>query len=342
VITEDLWIPEEMLDRLLGSEPSNGVLAFARGALERAVLPGLDPKANLTRFSGPALLLHGDRDPLLPPGATARIAAVRPEATRVWFLEGAGHAPESLETHDREYRAQVAAFLDEAFGQLPRNDTRATLDSASADHAIVSVDASRARFVQITVTDGTGFRHVRRVVEPGTRSPLALRIDAPFRAVRAFATPIHWARPNDDGTFSPLVSRLTEDLTRFRGIERGVAPFLKSPRPAGSREWGELAARLPAASAVHEDVRPRYAILLAALATAVHPTDANVAVEIARRAVEFVPDVPEEWVEIASGHFAIGLREERLSRVLTLLAGRKGADPAEAARWRDLAERVAP
>lgn len=327
VITEDLWIPKEMLDRILGNDSSNRLFVLARAALERVVLPALDPFANLARFKGRALLLHGDRDPLLPPGATARIAASRSSGTRVWFMEGAGHAPESLQTHDREYRAQIAAFLDECFASLSPSVARAMLVSVATDHSVVRVQTQNTSFVQISVTDDREFRHVRRCPAPGPSASFDVRIDAPFRVTRVFVTAIRMGRKGQNGTFEIDVSPITADLARFREFERSVS-----------------LSRLPSAESVCVEVRPRYALALAAHAIEILPQDSEAALFAAEALIPFVPLDPEEWVEIASGHFAIGLKDVRLARVLESLAERRrvAGRNDEATRLLDLARRVTP
>lgn len=327
VITEDLWIPEEMLDRILGKDSSNRLFVLARAALERVVLPALDPFANIARFKGRALLLHGDRDPLLPPGATARVAATRSMGTRVWFMEGAGHAPESLQTHDREYRAQVAAFLDECFASLSPSVARATLVSVATDHAVVRVQTQNTSFVQISVTDDREFRHAWRCPTPGPSASFDVRIDAPFRATRAFVTAIRMGKKGQNGSFEIDVSPLTADLARFRAFERTVS----------------LAA-LPRAEAVCVEVRPRYALALAAHAIEIRSRDPEAALLVAEALIPFVPLEPEEWVEIASGHFAIGLKDARLALVLDSLAERRrlAGRRDDATFLSDLARRVTP
>lgn len=342
VITEDLWIPDEMLDRILGADSSSGLVGLARRALETTMLPALDPRKNLARYSGPALLLHGDRDPLLPPSSTARVVAARPEATRAWFLEGAGHAPESLETHDREYRAQVGAFLDEAFGERRTDPPRASIAFVLGDRPIVSLDPGSARFVQITLTDGHSFRHVRRAIAGGSSAKVTIPIDSPFHPTQAFATPIHWAREDGAGGYQPTLSKLTTDLLRFRRFEeRLLAITTRAPEHRVALATAVLDL-LPAAGEVAMEVRPRYALALASLAESLQSLDIAVARTTARNSASFVPASPEDWVEIGSGHFAIGLRDERLSRVLSALAREGGSNLDDSARLSDLARRVRP
>jgi pimeloyl-[acyl-carrier protein] methyl ester esterase len=64
--------------------------AAAQAGLE--VLAREDLRASLGALDVPVLLLHGERDAICPPGASAAMAAAIPGA-RATFLPGLGHAP---------------------------------------------------------------------------------------------------------------------------------------------------------------------------------------------------------------------------------------------------------
>jgi pimeloyl-[acyl-carrier protein] methyl ester esterase len=80
-----------------------------------ALLSGLDVLARedlreaLPALDLPVLLVHGDRDPVCPPGASRAMAAAIPRA-RLVELPGAGHAP--FLSRPGPFRDALASFLD--------------------------------------------------------------------------------------------------------------------------------------------------------------------------------------------------------------------------------------
>jgi len=76
----------------------SGLAVLARADL-RAALPALDL---------PVLLVHGDRDPVCPPGASRAMAAAIPGA-RLVELAGAGHAP--FLSRPEPFRDALSSFL---------------------------------------------------------------------------------------------------------------------------------------------------------------------------------------------------------------------------------------
>ncbi len=71
-----------------GPAPS---LEAARGGLE--ALLSSDARGSLESVRAPALVLHGELDPLCPPGAALHLARALPTA-RLHLLPGVGHAPQ--------------------------------------------------------------------------------------------------------------------------------------------------------------------------------------------------------------------------------------------------------
>jgi pimeloyl-ACP methyl ester esterase len=95
----------------------------ARAEALRAAIPPADPaallsgldvlaredlRAGLAALDLPVLLLHGDRDPVCPPGASRAMAAAIPGA-RLVELAGAGHAP--FVSRPGPFRDALASFL---------------------------------------------------------------------------------------------------------------------------------------------------------------------------------------------------------------------------------------
>ena len=105
-----------------GSDVGRATLAqlrqrlFARGApssvsLARALelLRDIDLRPLLSRITIPTLVIGGDRDALVPPGATQALARALPDAAHV-TIEGAAHAP--FLSHRQAFLDAVLPFLD--------------------------------------------------------------------------------------------------------------------------------------------------------------------------------------------------------------------------------------
>lgn len=101
-----------------GRARAEAVRAAVPAADPAALLSGLDVlaredlRAALPALDLPVLLVHGDRDPVCPPGAARATAAAIPGA-RLALLPGAGHAP--FLSSPAPFRDTLASFL----GSLP-------------------------------------------------------------------------------------------------------------------------------------------------------------------------------------------------------------------------------
>jgi pimeloyl-[acyl-carrier protein] methyl ester esterase len=101
-----------------GRARADAVRAAVRPADPGALLSALDVlaredlRAGLPALDLPVLLVHGDRDPVCPPGASRAMAAAIPRA-RLVEVAGAGHAP--FLSRPGPFRDALASFL----GALP-------------------------------------------------------------------------------------------------------------------------------------------------------------------------------------------------------------------------------
>ena len=118
--------PAGMLPRFVGSfnrgdaqakEVSRRILELADPLPSSLILAAglvwlrdVDLRADATRVQAPTLLIHGDADPLMPPGAARALAALIPGA-RLELFEGCAHAP--FLSQAERFVARARAFLDE-------------------------------------------------------------------------------------------------------------------------------------------------------------------------------------------------------------------------------------
>lgn len=81
-------------------------------------IAGFDRRADLGAVRVPALLIAGERDPIVPPAVMARMAERMPDATAV-VLAGCGHLA-NLE-RPAAFNAALAAWLDDRFASHRRS-----------------------------------------------------------------------------------------------------------------------------------------------------------------------------------------------------------------------------
>ncbi|MDG1898165.1 MAG: alpha/beta hydrolase [Fuerstiella sp.] len=122
VAVEDAFIPDETLDRFSAHVTGDSAVAqMTLQGIKFFLLKRVDPLHNVTRLQCPVFFLHGERDRLLRPSGTLRIAANATVPKRIWLIPNTGHAPQSLETNDREYAGQLTTFFPRPLLVLWRN-----------------------------------------------------------------------------------------------------------------------------------------------------------------------------------------------------------------------------
>jgi pimeloyl-[acyl-carrier protein] methyl ester esterase len=109
----DCFVPGELDD---AGRTLIAALAPAPAPERACALAGLgllattDLRGSLPAVTPPTLLLHGDADPICPPGAARAMAALLP-AARLELLAGAGHAP--FLSRQAEVASRIDAFVRE-------------------------------------------------------------------------------------------------------------------------------------------------------------------------------------------------------------------------------------
>lgn len=112
VAVEDVFIPEQMLDRFgVREDDPNVMKGMAIRIAKKLLLGQVDPVQNTKACECPVFLMHGLNDRLLPFYGTVQVSKVLNSNSRVWLMDRAGHAPETLEVNDREYAAQLTQFF---------------------------------------------------------------------------------------------------------------------------------------------------------------------------------------------------------------------------------------
>jgi uncharacterized protein len=288
VAVEDAFIPDETLDRFAARVTGDSAVAqMTLQAVKSLLLGRVDPLQNVTRLQCPVFFLHGERDRLLRPSGTLRIAANVTVPKRIWLIPNTGHAPESLETNDREYARQVTTFFHEAFaGTVKEPDVELTVTKQNSGptglsvQATISADGSRARRpMMLTLVDARGRRRfVPFWIQDQTTVDTRLR----DRPVHAFAIPYYHVTATDIG-WEPDLSAYSRSLATYHQdasrLLKGslAADYLTRSNGFGFGRYGRMIPKFPMAAAADllqqmsvveqapPRVRARYARLLARL-----------------------------------------------------------------------------
>lgn len=151
VVVEDVFIPEQILERFgIRDDDPNVMKGMAIRMAKQLLLGRVDPIQNVKNFNGPVFLMHGLDDRLLPAHGTVQVADALTASDRVWLIDRAGHAPETLEVNDQEYRGQINLFFQQAFAvQLRSLKPKMTIQPRSVGQAKTSKFVSTS--VEVTL-----------------------------------------------------------------------------------------------------------------------------------------------------------------------------------------------
>lgn len=89
-------------------------------------------RQHVRRLNCPVLYMHGVQDEVTPPAWSIRAWAMRPQASELWLMDDAGHAPSSLLAWDGEYQGVLTSFFARAFAGNFRTIQTEVLSTAAA------------------------------------------------------------------------------------------------------------------------------------------------------------------------------------------------------------------
>jgi uncharacterized protein len=335
VATEDLFLPSRHVDSFEKHFRDDPLIRFAIQGIRTAILPQVDPLQTVTRLNCPLFLLHGEHDHLLPPSATMEIAQASSVPTRVWIMDDVGHAPESLEANDLEFRDQLCGFFGDVFSNKMR-DTRPPNRVTAVDgqyRITVSLDKhSVNKPIQICASNGRGAYSFFRIV-PANTEPLQLTV--PFPPSHVSTLVIKNATTDANGSWTPKLSVMSRDRADFiqlrRDFVRTGRVLVRDPQRNNrvvawyfdADRWEDFRQRIPSPSDVHPRVRPRYARWLAMLEVYMKRRGGVDSLSAAELSVQFMPDEPEAYYQLDNAGFELGLTDPLLARTMTWLARRR-------------------
>ncbi|MEP3480436.1 MAG: alpha/beta fold hydrolase [Fuerstiella sp.] len=259
VAVEDVFVPEQMLERFGVREDDPNVMKGMAVRLAKQLLLGrVDPIQNAKSCDCPVFLMHGLNDRLLPFSGTVQVSNVLNPNSRVWLMDRAGHAPETLEVNDREYSAQLTQFFHSAMSnrfssletkfrseRLESKNTTGRNAKPSGFEVLVTFAETPTqhqllRPIQLTfVNDKADFRVVRTMMAAGQ----ARRWHLPFEPVHCSAIEFTYVSPGtlasensikdvDSNSIHEWQPELTQFSEHRAELVNWTVEFFQSPRVA--------------------------------------------------------------------------------------------------------------
>jgi len=344
---EDAFIPNEMLDRFSRRITGDNVLTqMTLQGMKTLLLGRVDPLRNVAKLKCPVFFLHGERDRLLPPSGTWRIAAEATTPKRVWLIPKTGHAPESLETNDQEYAQQLATFFQDAFAGTvnePQIQLKpiAPSDGDSGDAAQVTVTANgkrEKRPMMLAVVDERGRRYFQNFWLSDTAT---ITVETRFAPLTAFAIRYHYVTATGD-SWEPELSPYSRALARYHQHASGVlngslaADYLTRSNGLGFSNFRRLIPRFPSVDAAAimrelealdmapDRIKARYARLLARLhcwpAHRMGDSPPEDPAAFGEAMLKCLPADPDTYYELQNGGMQLSFRDTIVGDSLFRLA----------------------
>ena len=338
VAVEDVLLPTVQIEKMKDLLPDDFAMRMALGGLRTVVLPRVEPLTNVPRLKCPLFLLHGEHDWLLSPSGTVEVAKISRVPTRVWIMQGAGHAPETLEVNELEYASQIQQFFLEALqGDMSGPDISMTSGMNGEQWtATVTVEADKVAAWQIAVGSADGkFQFARR----HAGGKFSLTLETPFDPVHVSAVAFENFTVQPDGTWAPELSDLSESLAKFRSLQQGIArncrwqPEVLTSNGRSFRiqrrvgqDWDWLQQQLLPAESIHPGVRPRYAREIAQFYCRLSSVDQEACLPILDSMVQYLPDDPDKYYQLDNAGFQLKLEDPAIAHCLTCLARKQFSD----------------
>ncbi len=346
VAVEDILLPTSQIDAMKHLVPDTLANRMAIAGLQTVVLPKVEPMINIPKLKCPLLMMHGERDWLLPPTGTVKAAKVATVQTRVWIMEGAGHAPETLEVNQLEYASQIPRFFREALNDSIAEPTVTLVSQKNGDEWTATVTVANDQSAskgyttawQIVVGSADGrFRFARRMA----KEQFTIDLATPFEPVHASVIAFENFEPQADGTWEPKLSELSQALVKFRQLQQGIEQNCRWQQKAvgigngngGMRvsqrvpqDWDWFEAQLLPAESIHPGVRPRYAREIAQFYVRLPQEDQATNLPIVRSMLQYLPDDPDRYYQLDNAGFQLKLVDHSIARCLTCLARKQFSD----------------
>ncbi len=347
VAVEDAFIPGEMLDRFSRRLTGDNALAkMTLKGMKTLLLGRVDPLNNVTKLKCPVFFMHGERDRLLPPSGTWRIAQKATTSRRVWLIPKTGHAPESLETNDQEYAQQLGTFFREAFaGTVDEPEIELTIEPPATKGqqftvtaVVTTSDQNASHPMMLAVVDERGRRYFETFWLAGTATVVT---ETRYRPLHAFAIRYHHVTPKGE-TWEPELSPFSQALATYHRHAANVlngslaADYLTRSNGFGFSTNQRMIPGFPAAAATEvlrqsatldmapQRIKTRYARLLARLhCWPDHRLGDGQSLDMAafgEAMLKCLPPDPDDYYELQNGGMQLSFRDTIVGDSLFRLA----------------------
>lgn len=337
---EDLFSPSEMMDKHVESRELGMMTRIAVKMVRQSLVPQVDPLVNVAKIDCPLFYLHGESDTFLPPSTSQKAHAATKSPAKIWIMKDTGHAPESLEIHDREFAWQLQNFFADMGSLKTQPAVKWNTESLKGEPAdkprfstSVSVTCDQSCYIEISLMDDDNRALVvRRNCEPTAE----FELETDFQPRYVAAVRCKHAIKVDEKSWRPDLSKLSADLAELKefnrkwalGISRHFASQDKANSNGQSGKAPEFAdpvsmvmSLLPEAQGVHAHIRPYYAQTIASTIGLARNAAPDVLLSARLRLVEFLPEVPEKHYRLGDAWFRLGFQEIAVSNCLADLAG---------------------
>ena len=340
---EDLFSPSEMLAKYESTRELGMMAKLSINMVRESLVPQVDPLVNVAKVDCPIFYLHGEFDSFLPPSSSQKAHAATKSPSKIWIMKDTGHAPESLETHDREFAWQLQNFFTDT-GSLktqPKVDWKTEAQDGESDDkrkysTSVSVTCDKSCSIEISLmNDDNRSLIVRRNCEPKAE----FNVETNFEPKYVAAVRCKHVVKVDKKTWRPDLSKLSADLAALKEFNQKWAldisqHFASRNKVASDQQSGnklvkkpdnadlisKVVSRLPDAETVHPHIRPYYAVSLANTFQIAGDVAPEVLLPSQERLLEFLPEVPEKHYRLGNAWFRLGFQESSISRSLANLA----------------------
>jgi pimeloyl-ACP methyl ester carboxylesterase len=341
---EDVSDPRARLAEIRASLPDDESTKQSLSLVESVIIPAIDPLEHGSRVTAPTLFIHGVDDWLVPAIETTRVVERWKGPHRVWFIEGAGHAPEPIDLTELEYANQLRGFFDEAFSSgtletpsisydvVERTEEHEATENAIPGkpvHVTATILSRPAATLEIVFMDSKGRFTFHRITSK--QATTRLETDLELAPSKAFAIVRRHTRPADGETgvetWEDAPSELSKSLRRFHadvaelakipvlGVQRFEVPGFEGVVPRFDPSVVSWARGLPEPEGVHPRVRPQYARLFATVLAGVPTIDDDSRDFLARRIVASLPSEPDRHYDTKNGSMVVGFEDVLVAEV---------------------------
>lgn len=354
VLVEDCASPDDNVAAYF-SRQGYGVISqtLATCLLDTLILPwGIEPTDNAPDLAMPALYVHGEQDYKLDLRTSVSTYQSTAGPRSLWILPGTGHAPDSLQVHDRIYQRGVVEFLRGCFGATwqPIGVRWETVKSTSDDTTRIRVTLSsndgetRVPVEVAAMNDATQFVFRRVWLTAGEHS---LTLEVPGEVAGVGAMRYYEVEPDGDSWAVPS-SIYTRAKQRHGWIAQRHKRLVEDPDLdaekllAFAAEIDAMAKQKPFGSWLEAELTPAFYFLGARLHRLSNHTE-----EARRwlwRTVASVPARPTLHFRTGPSDYHIGYRGvEQARRAAQLLLDdltRSGEPASEKARLEEVLRRL--